>query len=281
MEKAIKNILVPLNFSNSSNQAIQLAIAMCKRHDAALHILQVNKENDLPYPTGKKALLIGFRLESRVAELRSLESYAGEIEQTHQIKCFFHIEDGPFSKTVAEIADNFYCDLIVVQKKPASSWFNLSFNRDVCTLIKNSSCPVMAVPDNCSHGQFKSILFPVWMKKPIITKLHAALPIIQKNESKVILFGSVRSPNDVWELDTVNKLMSSVRILISPSTTNVKDEIEDAPGSAKGILKKATASKSDLIVIAAHINTGFTSMFWPGYTRFIINHSPVPVLSVK
>ncbi|MGB4399617.1 MAG: universal stress protein [Daejeonella sp.] len=281
MEKAIKNILVPLNFSTSSDQAIQLAIAMCKRHDATLHILQVNKENDFAYPTGKNALLIGIRLESRVAELKSLEKYANQIEEANQIKCFYHVEDGVFSTTVAEIADNFYCDIIVVQKSGASSPFNISFNRDVCKLINASSCPVMAVPRNCKYTHFKSVLFPVWVKRPIITKLRAALPIIEKNGSSVTLFGSVRSANDKDELDLLGKLMSSVRELISISTKNIKNEIEDAPGSAKNVLRKAKASNADLIIISAHTNTGYTTFFRQSYNRFIINRSTIPVLSVK
>ena len=70
MEKLIKNILVPVNFTNSAENAIHIAIAMCKRHDASLHLLKVNKESDFPYPSGKNALLIGIRLESRVPELK-------------------------------------------------------------------------------------------------------------------------------------------------------------------------------------------------------------------
>lgn len=281
MEKTIKNILVPLNFSNSSKHAIQLAIAMCKRHDAALHILQVNKENDFPYPTGKNALLIGIRLESRVAELRSLESYAAQIEQTHQIKCFYHIKEGLFSKSVAETADNFYCDLILVQRRSASSWFNLSFNRDVCTIINNSTCPVLSVPDKCHHLEFKSILFPVSVTKPIIVKLSAALPIIKKNSSSVILLGSVSSANDSTEHETLKKLMRAVSHLFSFVTKNIKNEIEEAPRGAKSILKKATAINSDLIVIAGHAETRFTPIFSYNFTRYIINHSTIPVLSVK
>lgn len=281
MEKAIKNILVPLNFSSSSESAIQLAIAMCKRHDAALHILQVNKENDFPYPTGKNALLIGIRLESRAAELKSLERYANEIEQTTQIKCFYHIEEGDFSATVAEIANNFYCDIILVEKRGRSPLFNISFKRDVCKLINASNCPVMTVPRNGKSSKFKSILFPLWVKRPIITKLQAALPIIEKNGSTVTLFGSVNSPNDRDELDLLGKLMGSVRELISPSTKNIINEIEDTPGSATNILRKARASDTDLIVIAAQFNSGYSSFFRRSYTRFIINRSSVPVLSVK
>lgn len=281
MDKLIKNILVPVNFSNSAETAIRIAIAMCKRHDASLHLLKVNKESDFPYPSGKNALLIGIRLETRVAELKSMESNARQIAESNHIKCYFHVEDGPFSKTVAEIADNFYCNLIVVQKKSGSEQLRLSFKRDVHTLIKSSSCPVMAVPGNCNHDRFQSILFPVWVKRPVLTNLQAAQPIIERNASKVVLFGSIKSPNDPGELNMVYKLMNSVRALILLATQNIENEVEDRPGTAKSILRKAVERKSDLIVISANTNTGFRYFFKQGYSRFIINHSPVPVLSVK
>ncbi|MHB1179044.1 MAG: universal stress protein [Daejeonella sp.] len=281
MEKVIKNILVPMDFSNSSEKAMQLAIAMCKRHDASLHLLKVNKENNFPYPSGKNALLIGIRLESRVAELQAMESLANQLAESHHIKCYYHVEVGSFFKTIAEVAENFYCDLIVVEKEINSKRFSLSFDRDVCMLIKTSSCPVMTVPGTCLNYKFKSILFPIWVKRSILSKLKFTLPIIEKNSSKVILFGSVKSTDDIWEFSMLNNLMSSVRQRISLTTGDIENEVEKKRGTAKRILKKAVERNSDLIVISASANTGLLFLGNSGYTRFIINNSMVPVLSVK
>lgn len=281
MEKIIKNILVPINFSNSSDKALQIAIAMCKRHNASLHLLKTNKVNNFPYPSGKSALLIGIRLESKVAELKSIETNSIQIEENHQIKCFYHLVDGDFSKTVAETADDFHCDLIILEKKFKPARFNLQSNKEFCKIIKNSPCAVMTVSANCQHENFKSILFPVWVNRSIITKLQAASPIIKKNESKIVLLGSVKSQNDKKEVNMIGKLMCSVRSLISLTTKNIENEIEYAPSTAQSILRKAIEHKSDLIVLSANENSGFRSLFEESYNRFIIDHSIVPVLSLK
>ncbi|MDP3468438.1 MAG: universal stress protein [Daejeonella sp.] len=281
MKKEIKNILVAINFSNSTENAVKIGLAMCKRHNASLHLLKVNKVNDFPYPIGKKALLIGFRLETMMAEMKSLEKYAKDLEETHQIKCYYHIEEGSFSTTVDKVATIYDCELIVLEKKSGSSHFSFFNNRDVSTIIKTTSCPVLVVPENCPHDNFKMILFPFWLKKPNLPKLELTLPIIEKNASKVILFGMVKSPNDIKELDTVNRLMRSVHKLISITTRNIKTELEKTSGTAKSILKKAVESESDLIVISGHVKSNLPIFGKQSKNRFIINNASVPVLNLK
>lgn len=281
MKKAIKNILVAINFSNSSENAIKIGIAMCKRHKAALHLLKVNKENSFPYPIGKNALLIGYRLESLMAEMKSLESYTKQLEETHQIKCYYHIEEGSYSATVARIVNIYNCELLLVEKKPDPILFNLLNNKDVSTIIKYSSCPVLVVPGICSHDNFKKILFPFWLKNSSSPQLEVTLPIIEKNASKVILFGAIKSNNDLNELNVVNKLMSSVYKLISFTTKNIETELENTKAAAKSVLKKAAENKSDLIVISGDATKGLLAHRMLRKNRFIINNSKVPVLNVK
>ncbi|HEY1061095.1 MAG TPA: universal stress protein [Daejeonella sp.] len=281
MKKAIKNILVAINFSDSSDNAIKIGISMCKRHKAALHLLKVNKETPFPYPIGKNALLIGFRLESMMAEMKSLESYAKQLEETHQIKCYYHIEEGSFTATVARIVNIYNCELLIVEKKPDPILFNMLYSRDVSTIIKYSSCPVLVVPGSCIHYNFKKILFPFWLKKSNSPQLEVTLPIIEKNASKVVLFGAIKSNNDLNELNIVNKLMSSVYKLISYTTKNIETELENTKATAKSVLKKAAENKSDLIVISGNASKGLLAHRMQRKNRFIINNSKVPVLNVK
>jgi len=281
MEKPIKNILIPVNFSSSASNSTRVAVAMCRRHNASLHLLRVNDGNGLRYPTGKKALTIGMRLESIAAERKSMESLAQRISEIHHIPCFFHVKEGDFTKTVSEVAEDFYCDLIVVEKRSPTFPFGMSFNRDVHSIIQTSPCPVMSIPGNGCHDQFKSILFPVWIRRSVLSKLRVVLPIIEKNASKVVVFGSLKSPGNIWERQMINSLTSTARALISLSTKNVEKEVQEGPGTARSILKKAEERKSELIVISAGAEGKFLSLFKPAYERFIINNSTVPVLAIK
>jgi len=281
MEKIIKNILVPLNFSHSSDRAIRIGVAMCKRHGAALHLLKVKGANNFAAPSGKSALLIGLRLESMMAELNSLESYTKDLADRNEINCFYHIKEGAFPKAVSDAAEDFYCDLIILEKQQDIPFIGSFGSRNACDVIWHAKCPVMTVPGNSIQESFKSILLPVGANQSLLNSLEKSLPIIKKNHSKVVLFGSIKVPDNNKEVKMVKKMVVSEDALTSLTTENVEHELGDSPGTAKSILKKATELQSDLIIISANVKSGLTSFFTPGYTEKIIKNSPVPVLSIK
>jgi nucleotide-binding universal stress UspA family protein len=281
MEKEIKNILVPMNFSNACDQAIETGVAMCKRHGAALHLLEVKKEQRFVYPTGRSAQLIAMRLQSHMAELNFMETYAREIAKEHHIDCYYHLLEGPFARTVAEVAADFYCDLIILEQDKSDTLYSTFLNPSPGEIIRATDCPVMTLPRNSFSTDFKSISFPVWAKKAVLGKLEIAIPIIRKNDSRITLLGAMKNDNDPWELNMVEKLASSVQSLISSATDKIEKEVDPAPNTARKILARARKKGSDLLVISSSPNQGIKSVFTPTYTQQIIKNSTIPVISVK
>lgn len=281
MTKTFKNILVPVSFPDSTEQTLEIGIAMCKRHGASLHLLKINRENGLAYPSGKSAILIRLRLESRMEEMKSMELYAKEISSKYDIECFYHIKEGLFSDTVCDTAKNFYCDLIILEKPvffPILDFFN---RKSASQIIKDTQCPVMTVPKNSGNKDFKSILIPVWPTKNILNEVELALPIIQKNRSKVFLLGSTSSSKQKWEFNMVENLIVSIKSLIELTNNNVLNEIDKKPATVRKTLKKAKENQSDLIVISVNKKQNLKSIFMQSYTERIIKESPIPVLSLK
>lgn len=254
---------------------------MCKRHNAALHLLEVKKEQRFAFPTGKSAELIEMRLESRMDDLKFMESYAVEISSDNNIDCYYHIHDGAFSKTVAGVAEDFYCDLIILQQDADDSLYGSFTNISATQIIKETTCPVMTLPRNNFSKDFKYISFPVWATKAVLGKLEMSLPIIKKNDSRVMLLGALKAKDDQWEANMVEKLANSLLALISLTTKNVEKELDHVQGTAKQILKRSSDNGSDLLVISSSLNRGIKSVFVPTYTEQIIRNSKIPVLSVK
>jgi len=214
-------------------------------------------------------------------DLKFMELYAGQISTENSIDCFYHLEDGAFAKTVAVVAVDFYCDLIILQQEHEESLY-VSFKHISATeIIKETKCPVMTLPRNNFSKDFKSISFPVWATKSLYGKLEMSLSIIKKNDSKVILLGALKTKDDPWELNMVDKLADSLLALISLTTNNVEKELDHSPGTAKKILKRASNNGSDLLVISSSLNRGIKSVFVPTYTEQIIKNATIPVLSVK
>ena len=280
MAKTFKNILVPVNFSGASEQTLEMGIAMCKRHGASLHLLKINRENGFAYPSGKSAMLIKLRLESRMEEMRSMELYSKEISSKYDIECYYHIKEGPFSEVVCSTAKTFYCDLIILEKPVVFPLFNF-FNSTIAgQIIKSTHCPVMTIPKNSKNKDFKSILIPVWPTNDMLKEVKVSLPIIKSNRSKVFILGSVHSLNQQWELNMVKNLIGSLGYMLDLKSTKIQKEIDQSPATASKTLKKAVENQSDLIVVSVNRKQNLKSLFVQSYTERIIKQSPIPVLSI-
>lgn len=280
MNKTIRNILVPINFSNSSEGAISTGIAMCKRHQAVLHLLHVKKESMFVYPPGKNARIASLALEAEVARLDQLELQAQRIQRENNISCFYHLGNGHFHNAVAEIAEDFYCDLIIVEKSRHSGFFYFFNSNNAYKILKQAKCPVLTIPTEKKYLNFKKILFPLRPSTSGLDKFEIALPIIKRNKSKVLLFAPIQD-NNTAILKTANDLINKADHLMKKGNVFHENEINITQDMALEVVKKAIEKKSDLIIISASIKKGLISLFTQNYTEKVINNASVPVLSVK
>lgn len=281
MKKTIRNILVPINFSNSSEGAISTGIAMCKRHQAVLHLLHVKKEGMFVYPPGKNARIASLALEAEVARLDQLELQAQRIQSENNISCFYHLANGHFHNAVAEIAEDFYCDLIIVEKSRHSGFFSFFNSNNAYKILKQAKCPVLTIPNEKKYLNFKKILFPLRPATSGLDKFEIALPIIKRNKSKVLLFAPIQDNKTAIELKTANDLINKADYLMKKGNVFHENEINITQDTALEVVKKAIEKKSDLIIISASIKKGLISLFTQNYTEKVINNASVPVLSVK
>ncbi|SKB36428.1 universal stress protein [Daejeonella lutea] len=281
MQRAIKNVLIPVNFSASATHAIETGIGMCMRHGATLHLLQVNRDSVMPHPAGRNALLMDLRLQARKNDQDALEWKAKSIAQDYRISCFFHLREGQFAKTVASVAKDFYCDMILLERQIPSSFAGLINTHSAYQILFQTDCPVMVIPARCAKKRFDSILFPISPAQAIGSKLDVSLPIIRENKATVTLIGSTTSRNSISECVHVNNLIQSAHSVISRNTNKVDKELDPTRRTAKKIIRKAIEKSTDLVIISASFKTSLEHLFTGNYTQQMLNTCPVPVLSVR
>lgn len=277
MTGQLKNIFVPVNFSESSDSAIYAAIAMCKRHGAHLHLLHIEPGSLLKYSPRRGLDISLSMLKPEVEEANRLEKRAQEIRETSNISCFFHTGTGIYHEVLAAKAKDFYCDLIILQKTSPPHRFPFG-GHSAYKILQHVSCPVLTIPSGKWALYFKNIFYPV---RPIQTAMHkfeVALPIIQINEAKVSLFAALKS---LSEMSIAEKFIKRVDNLLSKDKIRIETEISSSNDVAKQVVKRAVEKDSDLIIISATVKSGFKSLFTNNYTQRVINSSPIPVLSVK
>lgn len=279
MTQSFKDILIPVNFSESSGNAERTGIAMCKRHQTALHLLYVKEDHNLLLPgnTG----VVEMTLAATVALQDELEARARQIENEHGIDCYFHISDEDFLTAVLETADDFRCGLIILQKSGNTGFLNLARRNSVYSMVKHAACPVLTICPEKEVITFTNVLFPVRPLVAALDKLDVALPILTKNKSKVLLFSALDTRNEPSDAELVNELVDRASFKMSINDIDIEKEMKVSDNVAREVVNKAVERNADLIIISATIKKGLTARFYRNYTEKVIDSSPIPVLCVK
>lgn len=254
---------------------------MCKRHGAVLHLVHLKEDTNLVFPPGKNPQILEMVLEAELAVVDRLESQANKIMEENEIVCFYHTAEGPYYKTISSKAKDLQGDLIILEKNRSGTGFSLVKKNSIYRVLRYSGCAVLTVPYEQVFLNFKNILFPVRPLRSALEKLYTTLPIIRKNDSKVLLFSPLKPELEKEERQTVNELMQRADQIMSEDKVPVERELKVAHDLAREVVKKAIEKKSDLIVITAIISKGIKAAFTRDYTQKVIEDSPVPVLSVK
>ena len=276
----LKNILVPTDFSELSGNALTTAIAMCKRHNATLHLLHVvdNRYFIVPHEASVTANYLMPELEK--SGMDRLVELADKINAKHNIRTETHLENGNPSDVIGKKALEVKCELIVMGTHGASGLREFFIGSNAYAVIKNTPVPVLTIPGKKKIKEFKRILFPIRASKGIVDKYDFILPIIEKNDAELIIAG-LSLPDEPYNLDPLNEEVRELGSLLRLNNTKFRSEHFVCKNYAKKVLELAKKEKAGLIVINASLDYKWRQFFVGPYTQQVVNHAKVPVLSFR
>ncbi|MDA0195173.1 MAG: universal stress protein [Bacteroidetes bacterium] len=146
----MKNILVPLDFSSCSIKAVEYAANLCKvlsGHMTLLHAIQVPALSDIDDET---SLEIENEIMKSYEELKEKLPILNEVDHDFKLK---------FSSILSEIKQiaQYNIDLIVMGTKGATGAKEVFIGSNTYEVIQDASCPVIAVPEDNSLFNLKTI----------------------------------------------------------------------------------------------------------------------------
>lgn len=274
---SIKNILVAIDYSDSSINALRIAIDTAVRQNAELHLVNIIQNNTIVTSGLEKKdyFLKLVELQDNSNEL--LAKYANNIQLKYGIKTHVQCEMGYLEEIVNDIIINQQIDLLVIGTHGTSGWKNLFAGSNAMALIKHAICPVLIVPQYSEKTSFSEILFPVRYVEGVVQKYDYVRPIVDKNDAYVHVLGIA---NDTNEEKMTSEMEKAIEV-ISSHTLNISSEKIITKSIAEKILDIAHSRNSDLLVINATLDQNWKNFFSGSYTQQIINHAKIPVLCIK
>jgi len=276
----IKKILVPVDFSPIASNALQTAIAICKRQLATLTLIHVIENSYVLYPPEAGGVAAAILPELVKNANDSLSALARELRVQHDLVVNHIVQSGNPADEICRWAFHKEIDLIVMGTHGASGLREFFLGSNAYRVVKNSPCPVMTIPGSNQWLDFRKILFPVRMVPHALDKYDNVRPIIRKNGSSLLIAGIVKK-NDPTGFVEMKALVDSVRGKIADDEVICGSEVHYCDQVARQVLEISAKEKPDLIVITATLDTSFRDFFLGPYTQDIVNHAQFPVLSIR
>jgi nucleotide-binding universal stress UspA family protein len=277
MKTQIQSILIPTDFSELSESALKVGIAIAKRQNAEVTLLHVVDVLPVLLPT-QVLLSDPQELLSRMEE--KLDEISERIRKESGVKAVVKALEGTPADRICKFAYEENISLIVMGSHGASGLREFFIGTEAYRVVKNATCPVLTIPGNWGKTDFDKVLFPVRLNPGTMDTYFYARPIIEKNNSELFVLGLYEREKDVDNKEislSINKLKDQLKndnVLFKTGMT----QSEELPAK---ILNLAKEYEADLIILTANLDHNFKAFFVGPFVQQVVNHSRLPVLSIK
>jgi nucleotide-binding universal stress UspA family protein len=301
----ITNVLVPIDFSERSLEAVEFALPLLKRFGADLHLVHVS-EPDYPFACMTAMPLIVPELEVGQRVRRHLKDIARKYSIEPRPENIHACRGRPFEE-ICRLARDRGIDLIVAVTRGNTGLKHLVLGSTAERIVRYSPCPVLVVRsverEKAGAGRGKTtrrelklgrILIPIDFSECSMKGLAYAKALAKQFGSKLVLLNSVALQyyftSDEYARYDWPLLMQQAE---KSSRSQMRDLIEktDWEGievesslqighAGQQICARALEHKADVIVTATHGTTGFKHIFVGSTAEYVVRHASCPVLVV-
>jgi len=278
----MKKILVPTDFSEAGNWAVEVASIIAKKAYAQINLLHVVEQ-----PTSESFSVEGqvgnfSDWEDKLFTFKLIEKNKAQLAEvadrlTRQgitVKTSLRMGN-PFHGMKTVIAE-YKVDLVIMGTVGRSRFEEILIGSNTEKVVRHSKCPVLTVHQKPSVNNFKKIVYATSMSED--EKDFA--PVLREMQE---IFGSeiyivrINTPMNFRADTEVIKLMDAFakRLHLKNYTLSVFNDHSEE----EGILHFASSIGADLIAMATHGRTGFAHVLVGSIAEDVVNHASKPVLT--
>jgi len=270
-----KKIVVGIDFSSCSINALEHAISIAKRSRSDLSMVWVNHLDYSKeiFTVEPKQLLA--EVEERLKGL--VEKYKPEIGIGN---IDYHITKGKIYKEICVVAEKLDAFLIVVGTHGSSGFEEFWIGSNANRIVSSSKIPTLTIRGGVDIGRdLKIIVMPFDSTKVTRQKMPITALLASYFNSEVHLVGLMTSSLEDIRFRIENYILQAQDYL-KEQNIRFKTKFIDCHNVSDATLNYAKEVDANLISIMTEQETS-TSNIWLGpYAEQMVNHSPIPVLNV-
>lgn len=272
----VKKILIPFDFSDTAALSLDHAVNMAKIMKAEIVLLHIVETVTLP--SSISHAFSGFEKKVESASNEKLQELADSLHLQHGVPVYILTDVGKIYKQITHTADQAHIDLIIMGTHGAEG-HKYSIGSNTTRVVQESPCPVLAVQQHAKTLGFQKIILPIDDSPESRQKVNHALEIARLFNGEVLVVGLMSSESEEYlrkfriKIEQVDDWLNEHGIRSTAHFVKSDDR-------AKTTLKFAEENNGDLIIIMTEQEGIFNSLMG-NYASKIINHSKIPVMTVR
>jgi nucleotide-binding universal stress UspA family protein len=298
----IKTILVPLDFSAASMQALDYAIPFAEQFHSAIHLLYVYERDHEFSPSGDASHLLFEAAEARTQLRRRLADLQHEYALPFQAEdC--HVQFGRAPRKACALARKLGADLIVVASRGRTGLPRLLLGSTAERIVRQAPCPVLVArqrrPESVASGtkrraypaRIRNLFVPVDFSDLSLKAVDYAAALARSFGARLHLFHAtfphdylvadrqVRDPASIKRVELAAAREQMATIAKMERLTGVPCETDVRSGyPIQEICGAIARTKADLVVTATHGHSGLKHALIGSVAEHIIRYADCPVL---
>jgi nucleotide-binding universal stress UspA family protein len=276
----MKKIIVPIDFSEHSEYALQAAANLAKKNNAevlALHMLEMSDVLLTKSDSEQQQKAMFFlKLVEQKFETFLDKSYLKEIRVTPIIKHF-----KVFSE-LNDVAKENNADLIVMGSHGASGVKEFFVGSNTERVVRYADVPVLVIKNKISNIDFGTVVFVTNFDESCVKSYLKVVKMFDVLGTKLKLL-YVNLPNELFRSSVeIEKKIAEFLMKADGNLDKLNDVAYQADYTVEqGVINYSNKVGADLIAISTHGRTGISHFFAGSIGEDLVNHSSLPVITFK
>lgn len=281
MIQSSNKILVPVDFSDQSLVALEQSYNLAHGYHAEITLLHVIED---------KGMLAKVFSKQQHEDLKKsiqeqLDKLGAEVEKKANVKVNTLVARGKVYDKVTEVAELINASMILMGTSGDEGLKRKFIGSNALRVVRESKIPVITIHGKEHRNGCRNIVLPLDLSKETREKVNKAIELSRLFQGATIRVVSVLFTTDEFVVNRLTRQLGQVKAFLEKEhvecTAEIIKGIKGEETLAQNILEYAQKVEGDLILIMTQQEIDFTNYFIGSSAQEIINHSTIPVLSIR
>lgn len=278
---AMKKILVPVDFSEYSEYALEVAASIAKQHNAEILVIHMMGLSEAVINKNESREVFEAMYYIKLAQKRFVEFLDKEYlkglkvtDMVHNYKVFSELND---------VANEQGADLIIMGSHGSSGLNEVFVGSNTEKVVRTSEIPVLVIKNRLKEFQFENVVFACDFDTESSKSYRKAMGLFTLFNATVhLLYVNLPAERFRSTAQMEERVLDFLLAADHGSLDNLENVVyRDDYTVEDGVFTYSNKINADLIAISTHGRRGLAHFFFGSVGENLANHSDIPVLTFK